>query len=317
MRPAMQPSAPTGAQDVARRLVDLLARAPPDAPRLARLDPAAPPARVVAVDGSSVTLAESGDHLLAAWRAGAVGLGAPTRVGNVEVALLAPMECRDLVRERVAAEGFPDAAPPRLDPKGALDALRTISELRHALAAVDTLDADDLLLVDGALQSRAHLPLTDRLVEKAKARGVHVVGVCKSTSILLGHAPALVACALAGRASPHATWSAPLPTPPLVRGRSYAARLSPAEPRAFRYDVAAADGDDHALLARIAGLCGHPAYPGYPSPLAMAHNAVLLNEDAKRRLRTQLQEAALAAGVPERAWDAAFLDYHDVLELGA
>jgi hypothetical protein len=281
--------------EVARRIAEVLSRAPSETPQLRALSPAPPPARAVAVDGSHVVLAESGDHLLAAFRAGFVGVekGEPMtpRVPPPEVAYLGP-------------EG-PGGA------KAALERARTAAEARAALEAVATMGEGDLLLIDGALRAQ---PTLDEMLGEAKARGVDVVGVCKSTSLTLGGVPALVACQLAGRAQGARTWVASLPTPAYVRGASFAAKLSPAEERVFRFDVA---GGDPAVLARVAGLCGHPAYPGYPSPLAMAHNAVLLNDDARRRILAQVQEAAIAAGADPRAWDAAFVDYHDVLELGA
>lgn len=312
--------APRGTADVANRVADLLADMATERPRLVPLAPGAPPRRVVAVDGSSVALAESGDLLLAAFRAGTVGVeaGRPLapHVPTPEVVLLTREDARAAVAERLEALGLPAHAVPRLDSGAALDALRTLDEMRAALDALETLQRGDLLLIDGALQARGHVPLIDRVLARATERGVDVVGVCKSTSITLGRAPALVACQLAGRASASRTWLAALPTPPHVRGEVWAARLSPAEERVFRFDVASGRPAAE-VLAGVAGLCGHPAYPGYPSPLAMAHNAVLLNEDARVRIRAAVQEAALTAGVDARAWEMAFVDYHDVLELGA
>ncbi|HUR68087.1 MAG TPA: hypothetical protein VM370_02490 [Candidatus Thermoplasmatota archaeon] len=303
---------------VARRIADVLARAPDETPRLTALEPAAAPARALAVDGSSVVLAEAGDHLLAAYRAGAVGVerGRPLapRVPNAEVVFLAKLHARDAVAAKLEEDGFPAAGVPRLSTGEALDALRTIEEMRAALAVLEGLDAGDLLLLDGALQARGHIPMLERVLARALERGVDVVGVCKSTSMTIGAAPAIVACQLAGRSFPSKTWWAPLPPRASVRGASFAARLSPAEERVFRFDIASSDAT---VLASLAGLCGHPAYPGYPSPLAMAHNAVLLNDDARRRLLAQVQEAAIAAGADARAWEAAFVDYHDILELGA
>ena len=315
----MSLDAPRGTDRVVRRLVEILGTDPADLPRVDALTPAAPAKRTIAVDGSSVTLAEAGDRTLAAFRAGRIGVerGAalPPRNPPAEVVLLWAQDAQATVAERLDAAGFPGQALPRLDRAAALDALRTIAEMEQALEALEELDAGDLLLLDGALQARALVPLIDRVLARAAERGVDVVGVCKSTSMTIGGAPALVACQMAARGK-HATWMAPLPPKPQVRGRSYAARLSPAEPRPFRFDVASTR-EPRDVLASIAALCGHPAYPGYPSPLAMAHNAVLINDEARRRLLALVQEAVLKAGVEADAWEAAFVDYHDVLELGA
>ena len=312
--------APRGAPQVARRVAELLADRAGEPPALRPLVPAAAPARVVAVDGSSVVLADPGDLLLAAFRAGSVGVekghARAAAMPAPEVVLLTRGDARDTVAARLEALGAPAHGLPRLDPDAALDALRTIAEMEAALGAVEELEEGDLLLLDGALQARGVVALLDRVLARAAERRVDVVGVCKSTSLTVGRAPALVACQLAGRASASRTWLAPLVAPPAVRGEVWAARLSPAEERVFRFDVVS-QRPAAEVLAGVAGLCGHPAYPGYPSPLAMAHNAVVLNEDARTRIRAAVQEAALEAGVDARAWEMAFADYHDVLELGA
>jgi hypothetical protein len=43
----------------------------------------------------------------------------------------------------------------------------------------------------------------------------------------------------------------------------------------------------------------------------------VMPEDERRRLAASVAEAVEAEGVPGGAWRAAFLDYHDVLDLGA
>lgn len=312
---------PRGTQEVARRLASLLSRMPEGTPRLEPFAPLPAPRRVVAVDGSNVTLAEGGEHLLGAYRWGRVvldqGVPRPAPDQDPEVVLLTPHEGKDRVRAALADAGFPDVDLPALSNAACLETLRTLAEMRGAEASLDLLGQGDLLLLDGALQARAATPLLDRLLAAAKAKGVDVVGVCKSTSLAIGPVPALVACQLAGRQVPFRTWLARLPAPPAVRAPVFAARLSPGEDRVFRYDVAAADEDAARVLGSLAGLAGHPAYPGYPSPLAMAHNAALLNEETKQRLRAQVMEEAIRAGALEEAWTAAFLDYHDILEMGA
>lgn len=312
-------SAAVGTDEVARRLVDLLSRTPREAVAPAPLPPGDPPARVAAVDGSNVTLAESGAHLVGAWRVGRVDLARGALVHAMprppEVGLLVDKDVEPL-RSRLAAAGV-SVESPRLAAGAMLEHLRTLAELGEALDAVEALGPRDLLLLDGALQARTAIPLMDRLAARARVRGVDLVGVCKSTSLTVGPAPALVACRLAARDLGATPWCVEIPAPPAVRGRVFVARLSAAEPRPFRFDVAAADDDPRRVLGSLATLAGHPAYPGYPSPLAMAHNAALLSEQDRLRLRATLHEACVKAGVAEDDWDAAFLDYHEVLELGA
>lgn len=309
-----------GLPDVAARLADLLADAPGERPRLVPLAPMDAPRVAAAVDASSVRLAESGSLVLAAHRAAAVaaaqGRALAPRVRPAEVVLLDARDASGLVSERLARAGAPPVPPGPMPADAALAALRTLREHLLALDVVETLDAGDALLLDGALHARPPVLLLDRLLARARERGVDVVGVCKTTSLTLGRAPAIAACLLAARDFPARTWAAEVVPPAGVRGRTFLARLSPAEPRAFRFDVQAAAGEPLGVLARLAGLAGHPGYPGYPSPLAMAHHATVLTEDDRRRLLQDVEDAAVARGVPPDAWRAAFQDYHEVLELG-
>jgi hypothetical protein len=282
-----------GVVEVARRLAAILS-APGSAPLSVRpLAPLPPPARVAAVDGSSAILAESGSHLVGALRVAGVAAGRVERRG-LEVHLLEEQDPSGL------------AAGERLG------ALRAGAE--HALAArlLAELGRGDLLLLDGSLRAA---PALDGLLERAGDRGVDVVGVCKSTSLTVSGVPALAACSLAARDAGAGAWIVELPAPPNVRGRVLVARLARAEDRPFRFDVASSQPER--ALARVASLAGHPAAPGYPSPLAMAHQAATILEEERRRLALDVMERVAAMGVRGEAWRAAFFDYHEVLELGA
>src|SRR5205823_6344414 len=123
------------------------------------------------------------------------------------------------------------------------------------------------------------LPLMLRIVERAREKRVDVVGVCKSTSLTVGGVPALAACALAARERRFAAaWWAEIAAPSQVRGRVLVARLSSAEDRPFRFDVASMREPEE-VLSSLAALSRHPATPGYPSPLAMAHHRATIGED--------------------------------------
>jgi hypothetical protein len=190
---------------------------------------------------------------------------------------------------------------------------RARAETALAADLLERLEPGDLLLLDGALHARTTEMAA--LLDRAGEREVSMVGVCKSTSLVLGGVPALAAAHLAGRAAGLPRWWAEIAAPPHVRGRVLLARLSPAEDRPFRFDVAAPDA--LRVLGSLASLAGHPAAPGYPSPLAIAHHAATIQEDERRRLAASVEEAALRHGAAEDAWRAAFADYHDVLDLGA
>lgn len=300
--------------DVARRLAALLSRAPAQRPDVRAFVPAVAPERVAAIDGSNVVLAESGSLLVGAFRAAAIlmehGRALPVGRHAPEVCLLSDAEAAKTLSARC---GGRDVAP--LHAKACLEALRSHAELTLAQELLEKLDAGDALLLDGSLAVRPPILLLEAVVKRAAERGVDVIGVCKSTSMTLGAAPALAACQLAARASPSATWSVEMQALPNVRGRVLIARLSRAEERPFRFDIATS-GDPNAVLARLAGLAGHPAYPGYPSPLAMAHHAAVITDQERRRLAADIMERVASLGVRGDAWRAAFVDYHEMLELG-
>lgn len=321
--------APPDLAGPARRLADLLAGAALPRPALAfaPLTPRAAPARVVAVDGSHAVLADGKSVLVGAWRAATAraepGRAPRPEAGAAEVVVVTADDAAATV-ERALAEADATADVPRdLSSVAALEALRALGEVQRARAAVADLGADDVLLLDGPVAWRAPVPpraLLERLLAEAHARGVHVVGVCKSSALAVGAEPVLAHVRRRARTeAPAGAWLAPLPVaPPRALAVACAARLDAAQRWLFRYDVAPAPGATAAdVLGALAPLAGTATYPGYPYPLALAHNAATLPETEARDLREAVRAEALRRGLPAETWDAAFADYHDVLEEGA
>jgi len=255
-----------------------------------------------------------------AWRAAVVRIerGVPERPPAIvpEVALLDGVTAPALVETRLAALGAP---APKVEVEGAraLEALRALAEFEAARGALAGLEAGDLLLLDGPLAPREPAPpaaLLGALLSDARARGVDVAGVAKSTTATLSGVPALAAAERVGRGVP-APWAIELP--PRAPGvLSRAVRLNVAGRRVFRVDVAAAEGRLEAVLGTLAALSVNPGYPGYPYPLALAHNAAVLTEEEQKDLVERLRARAARRGLSEAAWEAAFHDYHEELERG-
>ena len=140
------------------------------------------------------------------------------------------------------------------------------------------IDADDgaVILIDGDLQPDWRIPSTflAGLLDRARARGVNLVGVTKHSSLSRGGAPLIghlerEAETLFG---PRAMWWAPVArTRPDVSSaiQVVVAKLDPDAPFAFRIDVPG-DVDPEPLLASISALCDDAAFPGYPYPLTVA-----------------------------------------------
>ncbi len=283
----------------------------------AELAPEMPPALVAAVDGSSRMLLDGGAFAVVALRAGRVVVRDAEEVLERE----APLEVRLLEADTFADEWsecyreatgrLPSEQPPDL--QAALEWLRELAETEAALAALEALAIagapGSLLLLDGALTS-PHAPARDALrlvLDRADAAGVTVAAVAKRSSLARDGAPVLPALM---RDSPDGCWRTALDCDSL--GKSGAVRLNPASEWAFRLDVAG--GDYGTVAASLVALARDAVYPGYPWPLAQAHNLVLIDGDLTDALRQALQGAALEQGLAPGAWDVLFSDYHEVLD---
>jgi hypothetical protein len=285
----------------------------------APLAPGEAPALVAAVDGSSRTLLDGGAFAVVALRAGRVVVrdgAVAEREAPLEVRLLEAGTFADEWSERYRRVTGRLPAEQPADLQAALEWLRELAETEAALAALEALvavleaSADDaLLLLDGALTS-PHAPARDALrlvLDRADAAGVTVAAVAKRSALARDGAPLLPALM---RDSPDGCWRAPLDCDSL--GTPGAVRLNPASEWAFRLDVAG--GDYGAVAASLAGLARDAVYPGYPWPLAQAHNLVIIDGDLTESLRQALQGAALEQGLAPGAWDVLFSDYHEVLD---
>src|SRR5581483_6489883 len=155
-----------GLDDVAKRLAERLGRIPRETPRLAAFAPGAAPARVVAVDGSSVVVAEAGDLLAGAYRVGVVRLRGREPETSVPaeptLVLLTPDEAHHEVGHAMGAPVAP------LEPGEALHALRSLAEIAAAREALRGMSAGDLLLLDGALAGTLTLPALDVMLREAR-----------------------------------------------------------------------------------------------------------------------------------------------------
>jgi hypothetical protein len=101
----------------------------------------------------------------------------------------------------------------------------------------------------------------------------------------------------------------------LYPGEILVARLAPTAPFAFRVDIARTDspGDVEGVLSRLAGLANDPAFPGYPYPLARAHQAARVTGYAVADVRRAFRESLARHGLREDDIEVLFQDFHEVL----
>lgn len=262
-----------------------------------------------AVDGGSAVVLEGSGIAVGAARA--AGLVWRDHAAAHEAP--APLEVR-LLDESLAAEvarALSGLAPAE-GPKALLERLRTLREAERALDLLAHLRAGDVLALDGGLARRDWPPqVTRTLREACRARGVRLAGVCKSSDVRLAGQPALLAASRAARGVPE-PWFAPLPAPP---GEAHVAVRWLRGGRVFKVELPP-DADAPEALGRLAPWTRDAGYPGYPYPLALAHNRCALDEALVEDLAQALRGLAAERGVDAASWEEAFGDFHEVLDRG-
>lgn len=298
-------------EPVAARIAEALAdvRPPPEfrVMPLERLDGAW---ALGAIDGGSAMVLEGGGLAVGAVRTAALAWRSHAKesetLPEVEVRLLDDALARDL------ADALPGLPPP--DGVAALlERLRAYREWQAALGLARRLRAGDVLVLDGPLAQ--HDWPAVRLAELARAcgeGGVHLAGLCKSASAMVGGVPLLLAAARAARGSAE-PWCVPLPVAP-AGTRAFAVRFDRGA-RVFKVELLPSE-DPAVVLGKLAPWTRDAGYPGYPYPLALAHNRCALDDAVVEDLAHALREAAGRQGVGAAAWEEVFGDFHEVLDRG-
>jgi hypothetical protein len=282
------------------------------------------PGTIWAVDGGSCLLADGRSFQVAAYRASRVRFAA----GRTDLFEAPPLFVRALSAEevrRIAREVLTElcgAEPERLpDLPRPIDGLREWAEWKEVARTVREASAGDLVLVDGSLHGGPLVPpeVVRRAHEDAMARNVSLAGVVKASTLFWGRNAPLVTLLKrrADRELGARCWAARISTDPtfgrLYVGDIFVAHLAPTASHAFRVDVARGAEPPQEVLARLAGACDDPAFPGYPYPLARAHQAARVSGYAVADLRRTFRDALSRHGMSEDDIEVLFQDFHEVL----
>jgi hypothetical protein len=302
---------------------DLVVQGHPDAFELAPVAPT-DPGTIWAVDGGSCLLADGRSFQVAAYRAARVRFSA----GRTDRVQAPPLSVRALSAEevrRIATEVLTElcgAQPERLpELPRPLDGLREWAEWGEVKRTLREAAAGDLVLVDGSLHGGPLVPadVVRNVHREAVDRGVSLAGVVKASTLFWGrNAPLVTLLKRRGdRELGPVPWGARISTDPtfgrLYVGDIFVAHLASTAPHAFRVDVARGPVPPEQVLARLAGASDDPAFPGYPYPLARAHQAARVSGYAVADLRRSFRDSLSRHGMSEDDVEVLFQDFHEVL----
>ncbi|MGB3092818.1 MAG: DNA double-strand break repair nuclease NurA [Candidatus Zixiibacteriota bacterium] len=286
-----------------------------------------PQGRVATVDGGSATVVKGRSFFIGVHRVGSIILHQGKRIdqrmmplkleiiSRVNLSSAYSSAYRDLVGEE------PSEAP---EMDRMLDRLRLFGEWRLAQQLLDELGSGDMLLIDGSLKASIAPPHNFWLefTRKAKAKGVHLVGVTKTSTLYWGEKSPLIPAVMkiGEKFFPNSKWFCQISDEKLHTtssnyfGRIYVARLKASSDFAFRIDVSRIDPvDANVIFSILSHLSGDPAFLGYPYPLAAVHNVSRVSLSEIEDIRYKLQSRAFERGISLSDWDLLFTDFHQVL----
>jgi hypothetical protein len=291
----------------------------------------APCGEVCAIDGSNVTLLESGSMALAVVRAAQTTFVNMERKGRsvtpMTFALIGPEEeNQDFPVLYTDCFGHPPGKP--LDNE---DISRTAGVLRDTVeywvteTMAKELGTGALLLRDGPLRvsHESHNPVITRIALTCQDREIGLAGVSKRSAATWGGGHPLLP-AVFGYAKAHgirAPWwiridPAVLDHQPHTQwqhGDMYIACLHPRSKGPLKIELPRGIGHETAkgIMDRLAGCSADGRIPGYPYPLFDAHRTVVLTEEIVDQVKGDLLGRIAEAGIDRQTYEILFGDYHD------
>ena len=287
-----------------------------------------PCGEICAIDGSNVTLLESGCMALAVVRA------AQTTFVNMErtrrsitpmtFALIGPEEeNQDFPVIYADCFGQPPGKPlANEDISRAAGVLRDTVEYWVTERMANDLAPAALLLRDGPLRvsHESHNPVLTRIALTCRDREIGLAGISKRSAATWGGGhpllPAVFGFAIKNKVKapwwikidqkildhqPHAQWQ---------HGEMYVACLHPRSKGPLKIELTK-DTNAAGIMNRLAGCSADGRIPGYPYPLFDAHRTVALTEEIVDQVRGDLLGRLAEAGIDRQTYEILFGDYHD------
>jgi hypothetical protein len=308
------------------------------------------PLRFAAVDSSSASVVDAGCFIVMAYRVGSITtiegeLHEPDELQDpaVQLALINTSEkavgknyklfLEPLINSMGDIQTSPELTPPisQMRPRDVdwLQLARAVEEWRQIRILLDRLEPGDFILRDGALRADIRIPpvLVDEILKVAVERGIHIIGIVKRSSIPAASGqlmPIVPAIQQLGRMElPDSNWYTPLPLDdnefekyPSHFGKSYIVQYHPLSQYVFWTDINSYDSiSPEIAFTKLAGLCSDPVYMGYPFPLALIHNRVVLTRAQVEDIKYKIQSSALESKIITLSeWELLFQNFHEMLD---
>jgi len=286
---------------------------------------------ICAVDGSNITLLESGSMALAVVRA------AQTTFLNMErtrrsitpmtFALIGPEEENaDFPVLYADCFGCPPGKPLKNeDISRAAGILRDTVEYWVTETMARELGTGALLLRDGPLRvsHESHDPVLTRIAASCREREIGLAGISKRSAATWGGGypllPAVWACAKTHAV--RAPWWLKIDSaildhaafPQWQHGAMYVACLHPRAKGPLKIELAKGTGVEmaKAVMDRLCSCSADGRIPGYPYPLLDAHRTVALTGEIVEQVKGDLLGRLAEAGIDRQTYEILFGDYHD------
>jgi hypothetical protein len=192
--------------------------------------------------------------------------------------------------------------------------IRTLCEWQKLIELIDRLDAGDVIVFDGTLISGV-LTTThaffNGLADRARAKGITLVGLSKDTSLSIGTAPVpIVLLESSNLHYPNKNWFVEF------RPGTYFVRFTRQNQLVFRLDVVLSGEETiDTLLSKIGAYCFDQTTLGYPFPLQNIHDAVRISEMERDECFAYFKDEYRKAGLNARVFEEIFQIYHDQLDI--
>jgi len=193
-----------------------------------------------------------------------------------------------------------------------VERIRTLLEWDKVKYLIQTLHKGDIIIFDGSLISgeisTSH-EFFSQLTDIAKSKGISLVGLSKDTSLSMGGIPIPLVLQKASRTQcPEQNWFVSIEDTHFVRFITQKEHI-------FRVDAVLPPGlEMKTLLSRIGAYCYDSISLGYPYPMQLIHNSVLIKENQRNYCFNLFKQQCRENQVSESTFNQLFSIYHQQLD---